>query len=559
MKTEVAPPVNLTCRLWILYAVAAVAYLPVLGFHFVGEEAIFPLTSLEMWHRGEWLRQYLFGVNVLHNPLFNWIIIVVCEVTGWEHMLAVARAVAVAATVSAGLVLAWLARRITGDREFAAFAAVVYLMLGDVVFYRGWLAYVDPLFAFFVFASIACLWVACLERRLPLLALAVAALTTGFLAKALTAYVFYGVAVLVLAWGRDARRFLLSPASLAIHAAGAAALAMWYGVLLSGEGQDTRMFREIVDKFLPVSFLGYLWKLVVYPFETFIKIAPAGLLAAYYCWRRRDAAYSAPEAFRIAVSIAFFNYLPYWLAPQSHTRYLLPLYPLAALVCAHLIWCARPVTVAVTLRWFYGLLGFKLVFALVLFPYYQKAYRGENYAEAARAILERTAGHRLYNSNDSASGLSVAAYINIRWNAHRCGGKTVLSFRMWQTKKRGASPPAIASRVTTCSCFAGVLLVRGRSAGNERRGPPTRTGTVGDAPETARYSIQISGRRCSGDARAARAAPGLPAVGVARARARGSRAAAAGTWLDRPGLEIPADPQAAQLRRLVAVDQAIAA
>lgn len=414
MTAAAVSSANPARKLWVLYAVAAAAFLPTLRFHFVGEEAIFPLVSLEMWHRGEWLRQFLFGQNLQHNPLFNWIIIVLCQLTGWEHMLVVARAVTIAATVSSGLVLAWLARRVTGDRDFSAFAAIVYLMLADVVLYRGWLAYVDPLFGFFVFASIACLWVACRERRQALLALAVAALTAGFLAKALTAYVFYGVAMLVLAWERDARRFLLSPASLAIHAAGAAAVLVWFYVLVSGDGQDTRMAREIVDKLLPDSLPGYLWKLVAYPFDTFVKLAPAGLLAAYYGWRRRDAADHAPQAFQVAAAIVFFNYLPYWLAPQSHTRYLVPLYPLAGLVCAHLVWRARPASVAVTLRWFYGLLAVKLVFALALFPYYQKVYRGENYAEAARVILERSAGHALYNTNDSASGLSVAAYINIR-------------------------------------------------------------------------------------------------------------------------------------------------
>jgi len=413
MTAAASSPANLTRRLWLLYAVAAAAFLPALSFRYVGEEAIFPLVSLEMWHRGEWMRQYLFGQNLQHNPLFNWIIIALCQLTGWEHMLAVARAVTIAATVSSGLTLAWLARRVTGDREFAVFAAVVYLMLADVVLYRGWLAYVDPLFGFFVFSSIACLWVACHGRRLLLLALAVAALTAGFLAKALTAYVFYGIAVLVLAWGRDARRFLLSPASLAIHAAGAAALAAWYGMLLGGDEQGGRMFREIVDKLLPASLLGYLWKLADYPFETFVKLAPAGLLAAYYCWRRRDAADHAPQAFQVAAAIAFFNFLPYWLAPQSHSRYLVPLYPLAGLVCAHLIWRARPASIAVTLRWFYALLAVKLALVVALFPYYQRTYRGENYAQAARAILGRTAGQPLYSVNVAASGLNVKAYLDL--------------------------------------------------------------------------------------------------------------------------------------------------
>lgn len=59
---------------------------------------------------------------------------------------------ALAATVGTGLTLAWLANELYRDVAFAAFAALIYLTLADVFFYRGWLAYVDPLFAFFVFA-----------------------------------------------------------------------------------------------------------------------------------------------------------------------------------------------------------------------------------------------------------------------------------------------------------------------------------------------------------------------------------------------------------------------
>ena len=65
---------------------------------------------------------------------------------------------------------------------------------------RGWLAYADPLFAFFTFGAMACLWVATSERRVGLLALAALALVCAFLAKVLTAYVFYGVFGLVLLW-----------------------------------------------------------------------------------------------------------------------------------------------------------------------------------------------------------------------------------------------------------------------------------------------------------------------------------------------------------------------
>ncbi|MGQ0580259.1 MAG: ArnT family glycosyltransferase [Betaproteobacteria bacterium] len=413
MTAEASPAAISTRKLWLWYAAAAAAFIPAIGFHYVGEEAIFPKSSLEMWFRGEWVQQFLVGLNHQHNPLFNWIIIAVCRVVGWEWMLEVARTVAIGATVSTGLVLAWLALRVFEDRRFAAWTAVVYLMLADVTLYRGWLAYVDPLFGLFVFSAVACLWVACRERRAALLALAVAALVLGFLAKAFTAFVFYGIAVFVLLIGKEARRFLLGPASLAIHAAGIAAVAVWVGVVPANEGQGPRMFREIVGKLGFTGMLDYLAKLVVYPLETALKAAPAALLALYYGRKRPWESDPARPALMIAAAITALNYLPYWLAPQSHTRYLVPLFPLAALVFARVIWSAGLGAQAVTIRWCGALLAIKLTLVLAVFPYYQKTYRGENYALAAKAILERTRGHALYTTNVSASGLSVAANLDV--------------------------------------------------------------------------------------------------------------------------------------------------
>ena len=68
-----------------------------------------------------------------------------------------------------------------------------------------------------------------------------------------------------------------------------------------------------------------------------------------------------------------------------------------------------------TRQWLAGMIALKLVAAVILFPYYQHQYRGENYALAARDIIERASGHPLYTMADTASGLSVAGYIDARW------------------------------------------------------------------------------------------------------------------------------------------------
>ena len=403
-----------TGHLRLLVLLAAVSYLPTLAFYYVGEEAIFPIVSLEMWHQRDWTQQSLFGLNPLHNPLFNWLIIPLAALTGWEYVLPVTRAITVAATLATAATVGWLAWRLRREAAFAWFAALVYLTLADVLLYRGWLAYVDPLFGFFVFGAIATLWVACVERRPALIALAVGSLTCAFLSKAFTAYAFYGGAALVLMVTPQWRRVLLSAPSLALHAAAALAPALWLALLPAKSGQGSRMFAEILAKLAPPGPLEYLQQLAGFPAETVLRLSPAVLLAAYFAWRGRiDLRSEFRPHFRTAAWIALIGYLPYWLAPHGAIRYLVPVYPVIALALAMLLWCTGEQAATTTRNWLIGAIALKFVAAVFLFPYYQSHYRGENYALAARDIIARTAGHPFYTMADTASGLSVAGYVDV--------------------------------------------------------------------------------------------------------------------------------------------------
>ena len=423
-----------------LLLLAALSFLPALAFYYVGEEAIFPITSLEMWHQRDWARQTLFGLNVQHNPLFNWLIIPFAATVGWEYLLPVTRALAIAATLATAAVVAWLARHVVRDRLFAQFAALVYLTLADVLLYRGWLAYVDPLFGLFVFSAIAALWVACETDRPRMLAIAVASLTCAFMSKAFTAYVFYGVAVLVLFTRAPQRRVLLHPLSLALHLAAIAAPFAWFALLPKNEGQGGRMLGEILAKLVPASMVEYLGQLAGFPLETALRLMPAIGVAVYLLWSKRaiiDEHHAQPM--RIAAWIAGINFLPYWLAPHGNIRYLMPVYPVIALVFALVLWSAWQRSGEMILRWLAAAVIVKFIAAVAIFPYYQSHYRGENYAAAARDIIERTVGHALYTTDDSASGLSVAGYIDawrypqappVRWAPAAWESGFVLSYTL---------------------------------------------------------------------------------------------------------------------------------
>jgi 4-amino-4-deoxy-L-arabinose transferase-like glycosyltransferase len=398
-----------------LVLISALSFVPAVFFYYVGEEAIFPIVSLEMWQRHDWIRQHLFGLNPQHNPFFNWLIMPLAALAGWEHVLAVARVITIAATLATAAVAGWLAGRLTRDAARAWFAALVYLTFADVLMYRGWLAYVDPLFGFFVFGAIAALWVACEEDRPALIALAVASLTCAFLSKAFTAYIFYGSAVFVLLIsGRW--RVLLGAPSLGLHAIALVAPLLWLGMPSENSGQGGRMLLEMLAKLMPAGPLQYLRQLTGFPAETLLRLSPAAPLAVYFGWRGRvDLQGATRRHARTALLIALICYLPYWLAPVSAIRYLTPVYPMVAIALSIVLWSAGTPALTVTRRWLSGILALKILAAVFLFPYYQSHYRGENYLQTAREIMKISDGHPLFTASDTASGLSVAGYIDANW------------------------------------------------------------------------------------------------------------------------------------------------
>ena len=395
---------------WLVF-IAVVAYAPALAFYYVGEEAIFPITAIEMWQGGDWIRQHMYGGNLQHNPLFTWLIIPFASMTGWEFMLPVTRALTIGATLATAGILGWLTLRLMRDRALAWFAALLYLTMADVALYRGWLAYVDPLFAMFVFGAIASLWVACAQERPLLLVVAVCSLTFAFMSKAFTAYVFYATAVFVLLFTPSGRRVLLGRVSITAHFLALLAPVAWLHWVPGTGGQGGRMFSEIVAKLMPESALSYLKQVFGFPLESAVRMLPALPLALYYAWRQRIALRAEP-VLAIAAAMALLCYLPYWFAPISGIRYLLPIYPLVALAAAIVLWRAGEAIVSVSRRWLVGMLVLKIVSMAMVFPYYQQHYRGENYALAARDIMAVTAGQPLYTNDVSASGMSVVAYID---------------------------------------------------------------------------------------------------------------------------------------------------
>ncbi|MEQ1773353.1 MAG: hypothetical protein ABL891_06165 [Burkholderiales bacterium] len=403
-----------TRQWWLLYAVAVASFIPAFGYYLVGEEGILVNSSLEMWQRGDWLRLWFYGGDARHGVFANWLIIPLASTLGWEHAPGIVRAIMVGATAISGLFVAGLAYRLYRDAALAALAAVVCVTFADVLLYRGWLGYRDPLFGMLVFGAIASLWMAVHSTRAIWLGGTLAMATCAFLTKGIIAYVFVGAAVLVFLLQREPRKFLLRPAPLVLAAATLCLPYVWFHWMI-GDQQGGRMATEIGDKLVPLGIGPYLWKLAAYPLETVARLAPASLLVAWWLWRRKLAGgWLADGDTRTAIAIAAIAYIPFWLAPQSHFRYLFPILPLLALAFAVCIARQSEYRRRVAWRWLWAAVVLKFIIAAALFPYYQQRVRGENYARVAQQVLQRVADFPLYTHDVSAAGLSVTAYMNIR-------------------------------------------------------------------------------------------------------------------------------------------------
>lgn len=401
-------------RTHLLLLLAALSFIPALGFYMVGEEGSYTISSIEMWHSRDWLSQTIYGQQLQRPPLINWLTLPIAALLGWSHILIAVRLVTVAATLGMAGWLYWLTQKLFNDKAFALFAALSCLSLADLLLYRGWLAYTDPLFGFFIFGAIASLWVGCESKHKGLLGLSVILISCAMLTKVFTAYIFYGTALLVLFWRPAPRSFLLSPAVLLILASALIAPLIWFANLPQTSGQSGAMANEVANKFSQHGSMVYLQRLATYPLELLIWLAPAPLLALYFLFLKRVLQReSHPGHFQTALIIAALSILPYWLAPQGGIRYLVPVYPLIALVSARLIWRSGVRAQQLALRWFAGLIAFKFVLALAIFPYYQSHYRGENYVDTAHTIVKMTMGYPIYVSDCRSITMNIVGEIDI--------------------------------------------------------------------------------------------------------------------------------------------------
>ncbi|MFI0455384.1 MAG: hypothetical protein ACH34P_03850, partial [Candidatus Rickettsiella isopodorum] len=98
---------NLPTILKFLFLLGLISFFLSLFFPYMGEEAVYTISSYEMWYQHHYLYPTTYGLPYWRPPLFNWLIICFASLIGWKHMLVASRLVAALATIATSFMLIW--------------------------------------------------------------------------------------------------------------------------------------------------------------------------------------------------------------------------------------------------------------------------------------------------------------------------------------------------------------------------------------------------------------------------------------------------------------------
>jgi len=369
-------------RLLILLILGAfLSFLPNLDTYEVrNEESLRTAIAYEMFKNSSYAQPYLLGEPYYRKPpLFNWLIVLYSWFLGWSEITG--RAVSLTFLVLCSLLLVTFTQYLFRDLKLSLLSVLIFITLGNVLFFYGYLAEIDITFTFFVFSLMVCAYMWS-QKDSIFWVLATGFLTgLGALTKGLPSYAFYGLTLLALSLYKKDFSLVFSKKAMLSHLVSLLLPTFW---LLNTHDPALYLKNLFYESFSRVTDDNFSrWHhMIIFPLLTFKDTLPNSLLfliAIYFLLKYNKLEF--PHPLRKLFLIFFVNYLPY-LISNSAGRYILPLYPLLVIMFSYYI--SRALENAHYKKIFYTTVGLTLIFRVLygffFFPYY-------NERESSRKVI----------------------------------------------------------------------------------------------------------------------------------------------------------------------------
>jgi len=320
----------------ILLIYATISYLGYLPVSIESDEPIRALVSAEMEITGNYLTPTLNGELYFNKPpLYNWIIIASYHLFNNDSSFAL-RFPMIVSYFLMGTMVFYFTLRYANNR-LAWLAALTAITHGRLIYYDTLLGLIDMTYACITYLSFMVIFDNGRSRRWASLFLLSWGLTAiGSLMKGYTSPVFQGITLLVYflvinprEWRRLFGVWNILGVSLFI------AILLTYYVPYFQQNQITpgKYFHEMFvnsSRGTPISqeigkvFLHF----ISYPFHMLYDFAPWMLLTVMFIRKDFLAVIKGDDFIFFNAAVFIFNFLVYWLSPETFARYIFMLLPL---------------------------------------------------------------------------------------------------------------------------------------------------------------------------------------------------------------------------------------
>ncbi len=320
----------------ILMTYGVTSYLGKLPLSIESDEPIRALVSTEMEITGNYLTPTLNGELYFNKPpLYNWIIIASFHLFKSESSFAL-RFPMIVSFFLLGAMVFYFTRRYTNNR-MAWLAALTAITHGRLLYYDTLLGLIDLTYACITYLSFMVIYDNGRKGRWPALFLLSWALTAiGSLMKGYTSPVFQGITLLVyfLVVNRGQWKKLFGLWNmLGILLFISILLAYYIPYFQQTPVTPEKYFREMFlnsSRGTPLS--QDIWRVfthfIGYPFHMLYDFAPWMLLTILFVRKDFMAVLKSNDFIFFNATIFIFNFLIYWLSPDTFARYIFMLLPL---------------------------------------------------------------------------------------------------------------------------------------------------------------------------------------------------------------------------------------